>query len=182
MMRALLYVLALLLVPGHVVAQDGGIRANLANPIIVVQDMDASVRFYTQCLGFSIIGEGDISADVSKRTIGAAPDQSARAVYLRGADLQDRDPRPTGIALIEITGGDALSGIPRTASDHAAIRGEAMLSLIIEGIDDVMACAKAEGVTILNDIELSAQGRSRIASMIDPSGVRIEMYEYLPGE
>ncbi len=161
-------------------AQDSNIRANLSNPILITHDLDSSVEFYVACFGFERTGGGEITTDVSKRTVGAADDQTARSVYIRAKPLQTREPRLTGFALIEIEGGDALPELPRVTGDNAAIRGEVILSLIVESIDEIVACSEANGGTILNAPEPSSSGRSRIASLVDPGGVRIEMYEYLP--
>ncbi len=181
-MRVLSIIAGLLLASGTAAAQDGDIRANLSNPILITRDLDASVTFYLSCYGFERTGGGEITADVSKRTVGAAEDQTARSVYIRAKPLQTREPRLTGFALIEIDGGDVLPELPRVSGDNAAIRGEVILSLIVESIDDIVACSEANGGTILNEPEPSSSGRSRIASLVDPGGVRIEMYEYLPGE
>lgn len=161
-------------------AQDSNIRANLSNPILITEDLDASVNFYMACFGFERSGGGEITADVSKRTVGAAEDQTARSVYIRAKPLQNREPRLTGFALIEITGGDDLPELPRVTGDNAAIRGEVILSLIVESIDEIVSCSEANGGTILNAPEPSSSGKSQIASLVDPGGVRIEMYEYLP--
>lgn len=172
-------VFAVLAAPGAL-AQDSDIRANLSNPIIIVKDLDASVNFYTSCFGFERTGGGEITADVSKRTVGAAADQTARSVYIRAKPLQNREPRLTGFALIEIAGGEDLAEVPRETGSNAAVRGEVILSLIVESIDKIVACSREHGGTILNAPEPSSSGKSIIASLIDPGGVRIEMYEYLP--
>ena len=182
MKRFLASVAGLLLMSVGAAAQDSGIRANLSNPILITRDLDASVNFYLSCYGFERTGGGEITADVSKRTVGAAEDQTARSVYIRAKPLQTREPRLTGFALIEIEGGDALPELPRVTGDNAAIRGEVILSLIVERIDDIVACSEANGGTILNAPEPSSSGRSQIASLVDPGGVRIEMYEYLPAD
>ena len=163
-------------------AQDSNIRANLSNPILITKDLESSVEFYTSCFGFERTGGGEITAGVSKRTVGAAEDQTAQSVYIRAKPLQTREPRLTGFALIEITGGDDLPEIPRIDGDNAAIRGEVLLSLIVESIDEIVACSEANGGTILNAPEPSSSDRSIIASLVDPGGVRIEMYEYVSGE
>ena len=180
MPKSLIFGAAALLVAGAATAQDNGIRANLSNPILITRDMDASVNFYLSCFGFERSGGGEITADVSKRTVGAAEDQTAQSVYIRAKPLQTREPRLTGFALIEIEGGAALPELPRVTGDNAAIRGEVILSLIVERIDDIVACSEANGGTILNAPEPSSSGKSMIASLVDPGGVRIEMYEYLP--
>lgn len=169
-----------LMLCGIAQAQDSNIRAALSNPILITRDLDASVNFYLSCYGFERTGGGEITADVSKRTVGAAEDQTARSVYIRAKPLQTREPRLTGFALIEIEGGDALPELPRVTGDNAAIRGEVILSLIVESIDDIVTCSEANGGTILNAPEPSSSGKSMIASLVDPGGVRIEMYEYLP--
>ncbi len=112
MKNEFLFVAALVIAPNGASAQDSAIRANLANPIIVVKDLDASEKFYTQCFGFSRVG------------------------------------------------GEDLAQVSRPEGRHAAIRGEVILSLIIEGIEEVLSCAKKAGDTILNDLEPSSSGHT----------------------
>ena len=154
-------------------------RVALANPIIVVKDLAASKQFYTTFLGYEVTADSEITAEVSKRTIGAVRNQRTRNVYLRSQKLQGRDRSASELALVHID--DArLPRIRRGKDPHDAVRGEVMLSLIVEGLEDVVRRMAAAGVTILSPVQLSATGKSRIASVLDPNGVRLEMYEYLP--
>lgn len=86
----------------------------------------------------------------------------------------------TGFAIVEISGGDEPAILPRVDGDNGAIHGEVILSLIVERIEDIVTCAMANGGSVLNEPEPSSSGKSVIASLVDPGGVRIEMYEYLP--
>ena len=106
MKLGILAVVAFSLGTASVHAQESGIRAALSNPILITRDLDASVNFYLSCYGFERTGGGEITADVSRRTVGAAEDQKARSVYIRAKPLQTREPRLTGFALIEIEGGE----------------------------------------------------------------------------
>ena len=180
-LSVLICALALCLASTAVSAEEHAVspvRISFANPVLQVKDLDASVKFYSEIMGYEIVESGEIEADVSKRTVGATRDQVTRSVYMRSAELQDRDLPPSGIALIYIED-DTLPQMERGADPEDAVQGEIMLSLVVEGLDELIARMKAAGHTVLNDPQPSASGKSRIASAVDPSGIRLEMYEYV---
>jgi catechol 2,3-dioxygenase-like lactoylglutathione lyase family enzyme len=154
------------------------VRVSLANPVLMVKDLDASTRFYTEVLGYEVIGGGEITAEVSRRTVGANRNQRTRSVYLRSARLTERDLPPSGLALIHIADED-LAKLERGSDPEDAVQGEIMLSLVVEGLAEVLQRMKDGGYTILNDLQPSSSGRSMIASALDPNGIRLEMYEYV---
>lgn len=154
------------------------VRVSLANPVLMVKDLDASTRFYTEVLGYQVVGGGEITAQVSQRTVGANRNQRTRSVYLRSARLQQRDLPPSGLALIHIADED-LAQMDRGLNPDDAVQGEIMLSLVVEGLGEVLQRMKDRGYTILNDLQPSSSGRSMIASALDPNGIRLEMYEYV---
>ena len=154
------------------------VRVGLANPVLMVKDLDASTRFYTEVLGYEVVGGGEITAEVSRRTVGANRKQTTRSVYLRSARLKERDLPPSGLALVYIADGD-LAQLDRGSDPDDAVQGEIMLSLVVEGLADVLQRMKDGGYTILNDLQPSSSGKSMIASALDPNGIRLEMYEYV---
>ena len=154
------------------------VRIGLANPVLMVKDLEASTRFYTEVMGYEVIGDGEITAQVSKLTVGASRDQNTRVVYLRSAALVERELPASALALVYIED-DQLPQLTRGADPEDAVQGEVMLSLVVEGLEELLRRMEAGGYTILNGLQPSSSGRSMIASALDPNGVRLEMYEYL---
>ena len=157
---------------------EAAVRIGFANPVLMVKDLEASTKFYTEVMGYEVVGGGDISADVSKHTVGAVRGQKTRSVYLRSAELKHRDLAPSGIALVHIDGG-GLPQLTRGEDPNDAVQGEVMLSLVVEGLEELLRRMKEGGYTVLNELQPSASGKSNIASALDPNGIRLEMYEYV---
>ena len=163
--------------PANEAAQPN-VRIGLANPVLMVRDLQESTEFYTEIMGYEVIGGGPITAAVSKHTVGANRDQKTEAVYLRSATLIGRDLPASGIALVHIDD-NRLPLLDRGAEPHDAVQGEVMLSLVVEGLAELLRRMEEGGYTVLNDLQPSASGKSNIASALDPNGIRLEMYEYV---
>lgn len=154
------------------------VRIGFANPVLMVKNLEESQRFYQDIMGYEVTGGGEITAEVSRHTVGAIKGQKTRSVYMRSAKLKDRDIAPSGIALVHIED-DRLPQLRRGYDPNHAVQGEIMLSLVVEGLEELLARVKAAGYTVLNDLEPSSSGKSMIASILDPNGIRLEMYEYV---
>ena len=100
-------------------------------------------------------------------------------MYLRSAALQDRDLAPSGIALVHIQDSDLPQMNRGVTTRTMRCKGEVMLSLVVEGLEELLRRMDERGFTILNGIQPSASGKSNIASALDPNGIRLEMYEYV---
>lgn len=157
--------------------QPNAVRIGFANPVLMVRDLDASVRFYTEVMGYTVTGRGDITAPVSQRTVGSTRNRPTRSVYLRSSKLSLRDLPASSLALVHIADSD-LPQMRRGANPDDAVQGEVMLSLVVEGIDELLRRLTKAGYRVLNGAQPSASGKSRIASALDPDGIRLELYEY----
>lgn len=150
---------------------------------IFVKDWDASIRFYTSYLGYEASEVSAIESAKSRATLGIPEGVAARIVYLR--PVQNRITRPwtgSGLALIDV--GDPASE-PATqdrlpANRGRAIRGEiALVHEVVEIQRIYEAMQHDEKVTIVVPLGPSATGRSQSFSVIDPNGIRLEMYEFV---
>lgn len=164
-------------------AEEMAANAVLRTATIYVKDWDASMRFYRDYLGYELMGEQPVTAQKSLDTIGVGDGGTARIAYLKPTN--DRIKRPfagTYMALVEL-GGPALEGrsYERAAPATRAIRGEIILVHEVAGIAGIYEAMRQDAaVTVVSPLSLSGTGRSRSFSAIDPNGVRIEMYEYVP--
>jgi len=183
-MKSTKAVLGLLFVyawPGLALSADAAqptVRIGFANPVLIVKNLEESTKFYTEIMGYEVVGGGPMSSATSKHTVGATRDQNTQSVYLRSAQLVQRDLAPSGIALIHIED-ENLPQLQRAHDPNDAVQGEVMLSLVVEGLEELVRRIDEGGYTILNGLQPSASGKSNIASALDPSGIRLEMYEYV---
>lgn len=164
-------------------AEETAANAVLRTASIYVKNWDASMRFYRDYLGYELMGEQPVTAQKSLEAIGISEGGTARIAYLKPTN--NRIKRPfvgTYMALIEL-GGPALEGrsYERAAPVTRAVRGEIILVHEVAGIDDIYAAMQQDAaVTVVSPLSLSGTGRSRSFAVIDPNGVRIEIYEFNP--
>ncbi|MEP3224719.1 MAG: VOC family protein [Parasphingorhabdus sp.] len=161
------------------------INAVLRTATIYVKNWDSSVRFYTEYLGYKLLVENEITDEKSLTTIGAGPKMKARIAYLK--PVNNRIERPFSgnyLGLIEISGPGADDGAYRRISDDAsAAKGEIVLAHQVVGIKRVYAAMQAdEKIQIIAPLSPSGAGLSQSFSVLDPNGVRVEIYEYAPGK
>ncbi len=159
-------------------------NAVLRTATIYVKNWDASLRFYSQHLGYSILVERTIDAEKSLRTIGARPGEKARIVYLKPNNSEIERPFAGNyLGLIEISGAERDESQYQRAEDlSVGIKGEVVLAHQVVGIDRIYeAMQEDDSVHVVATLSLSGAGQSRSFSVIDPNGVRVEIYEYLAG-
>ena len=164
--------------PPVAAAAAPSVRIGFANPVLMVRDLDRSVRFYTEVMGYTVVARSDITAPVSQRTVGSTRNQRTRSVYLDSGKLVTREIPASHIALVHIDDA-SLPQMNRGTNPDDAVQGEVMLSLVVEGLDELLRRLERGGYRILNAAQPSASGKSRIASALDPDGIRLELYEYL---
>ena len=160
------------------------INAVLRTATIYVKDWDASLRFYTEYLGYTSLGIRPIEEAKSLESIGAPAGSTARIMYMR--PVNSRIARPFAgnyLALIEVIGPDVAS-YARPVSDPArAVAGEVVLAHQVVEIDRIYAAIQADpAVKLGSALTLSGSGASRSFSVIDPNGVRVEIFEYAQGK
>lgn len=164
-------------------AEETAANAVLRTASIYVKNWDASMRFYRDYLGYELMGEQPVTAQKSLDAIGVGEDGTARIAYLKPTNSRIKRPfAGTYMALIEL-GGPALEGrsYERAVPATHAIRGEIILVHEVAGIDGIYTAMEQDAaVTMVSPLSLSGTGRSRSFSVIDPNGVRIEIYEFNP--
>ena len=150
--------------------------ANLRSASFVTQDLDTSVAFYTTFLGYKELGRSEITADKSRQVVGATGDGTVRYVSLAPAMWSPEDSGYAGISFIEIPG--AASSPFNQDGARPSGAGELVLAHRVENIDEIDRRMKKAGVPIVAPLGLSGSGRSRSMAVLDPNGIRVEMYEY----
>lgn len=171
---------------GEHAAETEQINAAPRTAAIYVKDWDASVRFYTEYLNYEVMGGGPIERPKSLEAVGAQEDDTARILYLRPRNARiEREFTGFGLALIEFSNeADDIPSLERPAANRGrAVHGEVALVHEVREVERIYAAMEADPkVTIVSPLSLSGTGLSRSFSVIDPNGVRLEIYEFVQQE
>ena len=133
---------------------------------ICVSDVEASLRFYRDALGFEVKSELEVKGEPSD-TLLRLRDVALRAVYLRRDGLT--------IELLHYASpGHVGDGKPRAMN----ALGLTHLSLRVDDLDAIAADLSARGFALLDDTRVdSPQLRARAIFATDPDGTLIELVE-----
>ena len=133
---------------------------------ICVRDLEQSIRFYRDGLGFEEAGGLEISGEPTA-TLLAIPDVDLRAVYLERDGLRIEllhYPIPGSVGVAEARPMNQLG------LTHMALR--------VENLDDAIAKLTALGGRALEQTRIRNQEYgSEILYLTDPDGVRLELIE-----
>lgn len=162
--------------PKKLVLLDSAPTAKIRSASFVTRDLDASVKFYTDYLGYKVLGRSEVTADKSRQVVGALKEGTVRYISLTPAEWSKDTPDFAGISFVEI-----LTSKP-TPLGHDATRtsreGEIILAHRVTNIKEINRRMTADGVPIVAPLSPSGSGKSMSMAVLDPNGTRIEMYEY----
>ncbi len=150
--------------------------AQLRSASFVTRDLDASVAFYTTYLGYKELGRSEITAEKSRQVVGATGSDTVRYVSLAPAVWSRENSTYAGISFIEIP--DAVESPFDQDGTRPSRAGELVLAHRVSNIDEIARRMRAAGVPFVAPLGLSGSGRSRSMAVLDPNGIRVEMYEY----
>lgn len=120
---------------------------------ITVKNIDESIAFYTTTLGL----------EFERRR--AIPENRAEIAFVRD---------PESGARVELTHWDGKDSFETGEQlDHLAFE--------VADLDEVLRAARARGVRVAKEPYRLAGGSSRIAFLLDPNDVWIELIEHRPG-
>ena len=133
---------------------------------ICVSDLERSVRFYRDGLGFEEGPSFAIDYPISEMS----GDVHLTSKFLHSGDLR--------IELLAFRSPAAFG----TPSAHRNQRGLTHLSFSVDDLDGVAAQAVAHGGTIIPGTRSTPEGRIHIIFLADPDGTRIELMRHAPGQ
>lgn len=176
---ALLFSLSMVLFLGPASAEEKpAVEGTLRSASFVTNDIDACVEFYTQLLGYTVLGESTITAGKSRQVVGATGERKVTRYVSMGPagwTIENPDER-AGVSFIEIEGADAT---PFDQDGGRASRaGELVLAHRVKNIAEIARRVEALGVPVVAPLGKSGSGKSISMAVLDPNGVRVEMYEY----
>jgi catechol 2,3-dioxygenase-like lactoylglutathione lyase family enzyme len=124
------------------------------------------------------LGDATITAEKSKQVVGAVDGRKVtRYVSMApaGWSIENQDPR-AGVSFIQIEGAEASPFDQNGGRPSRA--GELILAHRVTNIAEIALRAEALGAPIVAPLGPSGSGKSTSMAILDPNGVRIEMYEY----
>ncbi len=142
---------------------------------IVVSDLERSVRFYTEVLGFRLVREAHLHGEWIGRIVGL-PTVSARVAYLLA---------PAGEPRIELLCYDQPAGAGVAANSQANTVGLRHLAFRVDDMAGTCARLHALGHTLFSEpvavpagVVSHDAGRKTLVYFLDPDGVILELAQY----
>ena len=155
----------------------------LSSNMIIVQDLDASLAFYRDVLGYRADPRRELSSPLSLEPAGLG--RFERVSFARvWPSLKVRNrPEGTGAAplsLLQPHGLDDNGALPiRSCSEFGSGVGDTVLSHEVVGLDQIRRRLANTPHCIVSDIQPSRTGKSRTLAVLDPNGILLELYEYV---
>lgn len=134
---------------------------------IVVTDLEASLRFYRDLLGFELVRELDESGPQLDAVL-ALNGVRVRTVKLRA---------PHGESLVELLRFDVPAVTARVPALTAV--GPTHVALTVDDLDGLHARLTDAGVRFNAPPQRSADGRVKVTFCLDPDGTPLELVEEL---
>ena len=142
---------------------------------IVVSDLDRSLRFYTELLGFRKTKEAHLEGGWIDRIVGLHG-VKARAVFIVA---------PAGEPRIELLAYEQPIGQAAVANSRANTAGLRHIALRVDDMASTVARLRAAGVTLFSEpVRVPAgvvqhdAGEKTLVYFLDPDGVILELAEY----
>ena len=142
---------------------------------IVVADLDRSVKFYTEVLGFAKTKEAFLEGDWIERIVGLRGVR-ARVAYVVA---------PAGEPRLELLCYAAPAGGAVAANSRANTVGLRHLALRVENMTAMTAWLRGAGVTLFSEpvrvpagVVQHEAGEKTLVYFLDPDGVILELAEY----
>lgn len=178
--KALVVLVSLSLCTSVSAQEEPSVQSFMTNSAIYVRDIDASIKFYTEYMGYIVRTDTEVTAGKSKDTMGIDQEFSTKLYYLA--------PKPEfttpgsfagGLALVQVLS-DNLHSYERVMDSIQAVNGEIIMVHRVQNIKKIYETLVANGIKIVTPLSLSGSGKSMSFSAFDPDGIRVEMWEMLP--
>ena len=142
-------------------------------------DLEATVAFYSELLGLEEAFRSDVAAPKSRESFGIFGDETISVVGFYPPEVDDAAKGFAGIAFFAIEG--RTEPLYNLNSENGPVSG-VVLAHRVSNVDDIERRMKAAGVTFVSELSLSATGRSRSMTVLDPNGILIEAYEFVSAD
>lgn len=158
------------------VANDGDIDSVMLRTALVVSDIEASKRFYSYALGYTVSYEGDISRPAVLGQLQLEEGRKVSFAVLKGASsVKGRELTGAMIGLLHVDN-PPLAEMVRPGPDTMAT-GEGMMAIVSSDIASIYERVQELGATVLWPPTLSADESESEMVVYDPDGIRIHVVE-----
>lgn len=168
--------------PSFAASQNGGLAktgfsARPSGMTFVTTNLDASIAFYTTYLGYKLRSRRVIDQPAGLRTFsvqtgntidyanlvpGEYSEEKRNFIHLNFAEIETTDPSP----------------FPQNIA-RGPIASETVLAFSVSNLEKIDADMRAAGVPFVLPLARSASGRSIAITVLDPNGLRVQLYEFL---
>jgi catechol 2,3-dioxygenase-like lactoylglutathione lyase family enzyme len=177
--RAAIAAFALVTITAGATAQTPAPHAGLRTLALVVRDMDETLAFYRDILGYRVNVERMVTNRTSIETVGLDPYQRFRLIYLKpNAEFASHPFSMSDLSLVQPLDGPPIARRTDPCAGRETSVGQMIMSKQVEGLQAILAQAEKAGYCIVSSLRDSATGQSLTAAVLDPNGVRIELFEY----
>ncbi|MDJ0709494.1 MAG: VOC family protein [Woeseiaceae bacterium] len=153
-------------------------QARLSGTTIVTSDLEQSVHFYSTLLGFRETRIRQLTGSANLAVYGISDeDATVRYTALLPAEWSKDNVYLSSLNFVEIVG--AVSSAQERDADRAPMQSEIILAYRVENIEEILRRAKALETPIVSPVLPSESGKSVTATMLDPNGIRVYLYEYV---
>lgn len=158
-------------------AFDGetGVQSLMLRGVIVTHHGEASIRFYRDILGQTIVERRALSATSEGNYLDVSADARIEHLIFKGSAEYPGGPIQGGrMSLITI---DDPKAAPPTVTNRRAAHGDVIFPHRVSGIDEIYRRIKDAGIEVIHPPKRSLTGRSRTMMVYDPTGQIIELFE-----
>jgi lactoylglutathione lyase len=136
---------------------------------IQVRDLERSVRFYAEHLGFKPVLRASRSEPYVQKVVGYFPDVTLEIAELEIPGTEVR------LEIVEYRGVEGTPVDPATANP-----GTVHFSLFVQDLDEMYVRMRARGVEFVSTVQTSTAGPltgGKVVYLKDPDGIRVELVE-----
>lgn len=178
--KALMFFLSLSVCTAVNAQEEKSVQSFMTNAAIYVSDIDASLKFYTEYMGYMVRADTEVTAGKSKDTMGIDQGFTTKMYYLAPKpEFTEPGSFAGGLALVEVHSDD-LHTYERVLDSVQAVNGEIIMVHKVQNIKKIYETLVANDIKIVTPLSPSGSGKSMSFSAFDPDGVRVEMWEMLP--
>lgn len=157
-------------------SEETAITATISGAAFVTKNLEESIDFYKNYLGFKERKRIKIDTPGGLANFGVTGDKSLNYVALVPAEFSKENPM-LGINFIEI---NEASNTPFSQDGkRTPIAGELMVAYAVKGLAEIERRMRKASIPIVASLTPSATGKSMTLAVLDPNGIRVQMYEYI---
>lgn len=159
------------------VDDENKLISHLSANSFITKDIDASADFYKKYLGYIEDRRTRFPASLSGKIYGYAGDEMMDFVVLVPPVWTSETDEYPGLSFMEFP---QMESLPLTHDvNRAGLAGEMVMTFNVEDIEKLYQLLKEDGVEFVSPLTLSASGKSKTLTVLDPNGVRVYIYGYI---